>query len=760
MNKPDLSYENDYMPPVTSRWWVVVLAFVLIYGFAVLLTVTFKAYSDKPPIPALVTDQAGDTLFTGKDVAEGQALFLHYGLHDNGSVWGHGAYLGPDFGADYLHQVALATRRHNPDAGEEQLSAIAKTNRYDPASGTLTFDAAQTEVFASAPDYWKEYFSKPVNNGGLAPNLITDPGELHKLSAFFAWSAWASAANRPGEDYSYTNNFPYEPEIGQGPSDELTVWSVASLLFLLIGIGACMAFVGRDKAADWQTAKPPFAVKLNFGACPASIRGLLKFVVVVALLLLTQTLVGGAVAHYRADPGNFYGLDLSLVFPSQLVRTWHLQLAILWIATGFVIGGLIISRIFGGKEWKGLLRLTYFLFGAFGVVIFGSLLAEWAGLLGWWGNADGTFWLGSQGWEYLEMGRGFQLLMIVGFLVWAYVIIRNTLPALRKPGKRFLGWLFLVFAICVPVFYIPAIFFDSMTHYTVVDTWRFWVIHLWVEGFFEAFATTMVAMVFVELGIVGRGRAIKIILLEAILTFMGGIIGTGHHWYFEGQTTFNMAVSSCFSAMEVVPLVLLCLEGYRFYSASRRGGLPGVADSSKWIFNFFMAVGFWNFLGAGVFGFLINMPIVSYFEIGTYLTPNHGHAAMFGVFGFLALGMCVYTIRKVLCDADWSRVKPWIKCSFWGFNIGLALMLAMSLLPGGFIQLWDVIHNGYWHARSIDFVSGSVMSTTGWLRMPSDCIFIIFGAVPMFVAACLAWYLNQRRIKHPGPVPEQTAPCD
>lgn len=742
MDNPGSLYEKNHASPVISRWWILALAFVLIYGFAVLLTVTFKAYSDKPPVPEVVVDAQGNLLFTGDDVRSGQAVFLRYGLHDNGTVWGHGAYLGPDFSSEYLHQVALATRSLNPDKSTDEIRAIAKANRYDAETGTLVMDEAQKTVFSEAPEYWRQYFSSPENNGGLQRDLITDPVELKQLSAFFAWSAWACSANRSGEDYSYTNNFPYEPEIGQGPTDDLTVWSVASLLFLLIGIGACLFFVGRDKEADWKAALPPSLMMTPDGNQPASIRGLLKFVVVVGLLLLGQTLVGGAVAHYRADPGSFYGLDLSAIFPSQLVRTWHLQLAILWIATGFVIGGLIISRIFGGKEWKGLAKLTYFLFGAFGLVIFGSLLAEWAGLTGWWGNGDGSFWLGSQGWEYIEMGRGFQLLMIVGFLVWAYVLIRNTIPALRDPGKRFLAILFLVFAICVPVFYIPAIFFDNMTNYTVVDTWRFWMIHLWVEGFFEAFATTMVAMIFIEMGIVSRQRGIKIIILEAILTFMGGIIGTGHHWYFEGQSTFNMAVSSCFSAMEVVPLMLLCLEGWRFYHMSRTGGVADVAANHKWVFNYFMSVGFWNFIGAGVFGFLINMPIVSYFEIGTYLTPNHGHAAMFGVFGFLSLGLCVYAMRKNMDNDQWVKIKPWIKCAFWGFNIGLAAMIAFSLLPSGFIQLSDVIHNGYWHARSIEYVTGHTMSVIGWLRMPGDLIFIIFGAIPFFIAACKAWWLN------------------
>lgn len=488
------------------------------------------------------------------------------------------------------------------------------------------------------------------------------------------------------------------------------------------------------------------------GHTPGSIRALLKFSAVVALLFLAQTLVGGCLAHYRADPGSFYGWDMSSLWPSSLIRSWHLQLAIFWIATGFVVGGLLLSRILGGKEWNGLKAFTNLIFCAFAVVIFGSLLSEWAGAAGWWDDA--TFWLGPQGWEYIELGRAWQYALIAGFLVWAYVILRNTLPAIKRLSTRPLGVAFLLAAFAIPVFYLPAIFFDSNTNFTVVDTWRFWVIHLWVEGFFELFATVMVALVFIELGLVGRNRGLRLIFLDCILTLMGGIIGTGHHWYFEGQTEFNMAVSSCFSALEVVPLVLLTVEAAGFMRTSRTGGLPGVALKHRWTLNFFMAVGFWNFVGAGVFGFLINTPIVSYFEIGTMLTPNHGHTAMFGVFGFLALGLSLFAMRKNIDDARWRSLVPWIKCSFWGLNIGLVLMVVLSMLPGGFVQIFDSISNGYWHARSIEFTSGSTMTTLGWLRIIGDVVFIVFGAFPFFVAACRAWLIGRK----PLPAVTQTAP--
>lgn len=748
-------FQNSDQRPIYSRWWVVVMACVFIYGFATLITVTCKAYGDKPPVPATVVNEDGDVLFTGDDIRQGQAVFLKYGLMDNGTIWGHGAYLGPDFSAQYLHDIAENTRQMLPGASDDAVMQVAKTNRYDADADVLTLNKAEEKTFADAPGWWRDYLSDPTHNGGLKADLITDPGELHQLSAFVAWSAWATIANRPGCDYSYTNNFPYEPLLGNAAPTDAWVWSAASLLFLLIGIGACVWFVGYNRKAEWTPAVvAPYSS--DGDNQPSSIRYLTIFALLVSILLVGQTLVGGGVAHYRADPGSFYGLDLSTVFPSQLLRTWHLQLAVLWIATGFAAGGLLLSRVLGGKNWKGAGGWTLFLAIAFVIVIFGSLLSEWAGLSGWWEKA--TFWLGSQGWEYIELGRAWQFLLIVGLLVWAAMVIKNTLPAIKRPATKALSIIFLIAALAIPVFYLPAIFFDSMTNFTVVDTWRFWVIHLWVEGFFEMFATMMVALVFVELGLVARDNALRIIFLDTILTFMGGIIGTGHHWYFEGQTMFNLAVSSCFSALEVVPLILLALEAAAFVRTSRRGGFTGVAYQHRWTLNYFMAVGFWNFLGAGIFGFLINMPIISYFEIGTTLTPNHGHAAMFGVFGFLALGLCVYIMRKNSTDEQWARITPWLKTAFWGFNIGLAMMIVLSFLPGGFIQIADAIQNGYWHARSIEFTSTPAMTTTGWMRMPGDLVFIILGAIPFFIAAAKVAHsaICRRRSNAPA-LPDDTS---
>ena len=741
--------QSDHETIRFSKIWVLIMALVAIYGFGLLMTFTIKAYHDKPPIPELVINEQGDTLFTGNDIREGQSVFLKYGLMDNGTVWGHGAYLGPDFPALYLHRLALRTADIISldfyDTGYENLSVeeqsqvaslikfFLKENRYIKDDNILVFSPFEEYSLIEEQPLWLEYFRSPENNGGLRANLITDPDELFKLTSYFAWTAWASIADRPNASYSYTNNFPYDELAGNTPTPGSVVWSVVSILFLLGGIGALLFVFGRNKTWGWAESnyrEPDYA---RTGNASLSQKALMLFVCTVGLLFLGQTLVGGGVAHYRADPGNFYGIDLSKVFPSALLRTWHLQLAIFWIATGFAGGGLYLARVLGGKEMRGQAAWTYILFAAFGIVIFGSLLCEWAGLSGWFENT--TFWFGSQGWEYLELGRLWQYLLIAGLIVWFILVARASAPAFERRSTRTLTTFFWIAALAIPVFYVPAIFFDNMTHYTIVDTWRFWIIHLWVEGFFELFATVMVALIFIELGIVAKKTGLLIIFLDVILIFMGGIVGTGHHWYFSGQTQFNMAVSGCFSALEVVPLVLLTLEGWSFMKLAKPASENHPGFRHKWTLIFLMGVGFWNFLGAGVFGFLINMPIVSYFEIGTYLTPNHGHAAMFGVFGMLSLSLCVFIMREICDDRQWLKVEKGIKLSFWGLNIGLMMMIVMSLLPSGLVQIWDSVENGYWHARSLEFTGSPAMRILGWLRMPGDLIFIFLGALPFFIAS-------------------------
>jgi nitric oxide reductase subunit B len=308
---------------------------------------------------------------------------------------------------------------------------------------------------------------------------------------------------------------------------------------------------------------------------------------------------------------------------------------------------------------------------------------------------------------------------------------------MRRPGDGGLAALFLYSAVAIPLFYLPALFYGPDTNFTVIDNWRFWIIHLWVEGFFELFATTLVAVMFFQMGLVDATTATRVVYLDAILYLGAGIVGTGHHWYFTGQGTLNMGLAACFSAMEVVPLTLLTLDAWDFVSLRHRRCPEcgqAFAARQRWAISFLMAVGFWNFVGAGVFGFLINLPIVSYFEVGTLLTSNHGHTAMFGVFGMLALAVLVFCLRALLDDVRWQRLEGLVRVGFWGLNGGLVLMVALDLFPGGVLQLWDVLAHGYWHARRLPFLMTGTFHALEWARIVADTVFLVLGVVPIAAA--------------------------
>jgi nitric oxide reductase subunit B len=744
-----------------SPWWVRSVILIILLCFAVLIWVAISAYENAPPIPQRVVDPSGKTLFTGDDILSGQEVFLKHGLMENGTIWGHGAYLGPDFSAEYLHTLALHAgdvlgkkafgaplEKLTPDKramANAEVPIELRQNRYDPATGTLRFSESETDSYGRQQTTWKQYFSEVKRNRGLLAGAVSDPVELRQLVSFFAWTAWASVANRPGLDYSYTNNFPYDPLVGNVPTVGAYLWSALSLVVFLAAVALVLFSFGKFGFLGWKGTGEHIHPEMLPGVVTDSQKGTIKFFLVAAVLFLAQVFVGSATAHFRADPTSFYGFDLAQIFPSNLLRTWHLQLAIFWIATAWVAGGLFLASALGGKDPRHQSRGVNLLFAALAIVVFGSLFGEMFGIRQMLGKL--WFWFGNQGWEYLDLGRGWQFLLVVGFGLWLWLVIRAVGNARRDREKGEISWLFLLAALAIPLFYVPALFFMARSNFTVVDNWRFWIVHLWVEAFFELFATVMVAVLFHRLGMVSRTTAVRVIYLDAILFLAGGVVGTGHHWYWTGQSNINMALAACFSDLEVVPLTLLTLDAWDFVKLGHgKCDVCGeqIKNPHKWTFYFLIAVGFWNFVGAGIFGFLINLPIVSYFEVGTMLTPNHGHAAMMGVFGMLGVAFLVFALRQVSSDAGWPRLEKYVKTSFWGLNVGLFLMVLLNLFPGGVLQFADVLRNGYWHARSPAFTDTQRMVLIEWLRLPADVIFIVAGVIPILLATFIA-YLGVRR---------------
>ena len=734
-------------PLHVSPAWIQVALLTFVGGFAVLGYLAYRVYADHPPIPRATVAPDGSVLFTREDVFAGQLAFGRYGLMEYGTIFGHGAYLGPDFTADYIERARGVMRAHYaaeraPDVDARVLDDF-KTNRWDPNSDVLTFTAAEVAAWRQLGEYYRGWFGPPdTQTGLLRPTIPAD--EVRVLVAYFAWAAWVSTANRLGQSYSYTNNWPPAPSVGNTLTPDAILWSALSLVALLAGVGATLFAFGRFRNLGWPD-EPPTAVRAVTFRDPGTVRltagqrATVWFFFVVAGLFLLQGLCGGANAHYHAEPARFFGLDVARWLPYQLTRTWHLQLALFFVATSYLAIGIFLAPMIAGREPRGQSALALALFVALVIVVLGSLAGEALSYRGAIPSPDVAWWIGAQGWEYLDLGRLWQAALTVGLGLWLIIIARGLAPRLGGQHPGSLPWLFFYASLSIPLFYGVGMLFGPRSHFAVIDFWRFWVVHLWVEDFLEIFTTVTVAYMFVLLGVVPERTATRLVYLEIILYSVGGVVGSMHHLYFSGAPSVHMSLGAFFSAMEVVPLVLLTFEAWRFMRLG--GARPGetVVDTSdarfphKWAVMFLAAVGFWNFVGAGVFGFLINLPVVSYWEIGTQFTANHGHAAMMGVYGMLAIGffvfVCAYFVPR---DRGAERAMKW---SFWSLNIGLAWMVVVNLFPIGALQLQDALENGYWHARRPEFFARPAVRLLEWLRLPGDALFIVGGIAPLVYLA-------------------------
>jgi len=736
-----------------SRGWVQAVVVVFLFGFFVLGLLAYRTYTGEPPIPGRIVGPDGTLLFTRQDILGGQQIFLRNGLMEFGSIFGHGAYLGPDFTADYLHRAALLVREAyggaNSDRARAETIADFKANRYDAATDTLTFSAAQASAFQTLNGYYRDFFGEPTTKYGLRPKAITDPEQITRLTAFYGWSAWAAAAFRPGYAYSYTNNWPPEPLVDNHPTADTVVWSVLSLIALLGGVGLLLAAFGRWNFLGWHGREqravsfhPPKQVRLT-----PSQRICAWFFLVMAALFLLQSLLGGASQHYRADISNFFGIDLGTVLPFNVARTWHLQLAIFWVATSYLAAGIFLVPVITGREPRRQNWLAGALLGALALVVFGSLAGEYAGIHGWLHSA--WAWFGNQGFEYLDLGRFWQVLLTLGLVFWVVILYRGLHSRLGSESFGNMPWLFFFSALSIPAFYAVGLLARPSSHFTTTDFWRFWVVHLWVEDFLELFTTLMVAYIFVLLGVVQESVALAMIYLDILLYSAGGVIGSMHHVYFSGEPSVHMALGAFFSAAEVIPLTFLTLEAWSFLQlGAQQGGRSSTPFPHRWAVMFLVSVGFWNFLGAGIFGFLINLPIVSYYEIGTALTANHGHAAMMGVYGMLAVGLALFCLRYMIPEDRWSERAA--RISFWSLNLGLVWMVFATLFPLGVLQLYHSVSTGYFDARTLKFLTNRTNALLEWLRLPGDALFIIGGVLPLL-------YLCWLGVRHQPPRPAEEA---
>ena len=731
-----------------------VLLFVVVGAFTVLLFGGAQIAKHKPPIPARIVTPAGELVSGAERIALGQRAYLSRGGQSTGSVWGHGSYLAPDWTADALHRTALAAagllRGLEPARAaaftqgelealptgergrvEAEVAAELKRNRYDAASDTLTLSPGEAAAIPALRAYYADLFGRGNDAMSIPAGFVADPAEAAAMSDFFFWTAWAAVTNRPGDTSTYTANWPFDPLAGNAALPSALIWSIASVILLILGIALAIFFYLRLRAKDPEHAAAIPA--LGVPQPTPSQRATIPFFAIAIVLFVLQLVLGSVTGHYAVEGNRIFGVDMGKILPYAASRTWHLQLAVFWIATCWLATGLFIGPAVGGHEPKGQRALNYTLLGALVLVVVGALAGTWFGVMGKLSGPDG--WLiGHQGYEYIELGRVQQIALIGGLVLWLWLVQRALAPALKDEQDRGgLTHLLLYAAVSIPLFYAVGLFYTPGTHLSVADYWRWWVVHLWVENFFEVFDTVAVAFVLTRINAIGPRAALRATYFSILLYLGAGIIGTFHHLYFTGSPLFITALGATFSALEVVPLSLLGFEVYEHLKLARSGEH---ARPWRWPLYFFAAVAFWNMLGAGVFGFLINPPIVLYYSQGLDTTPIHSHGALFGVYGFLAIALMLFSLRSIVRPEAWS--DRLLQVAFWGLNVGLFTMMFGSLLPAGIYQLHEAVEKGIWWARSPAVTGSAFIHAVTWARVVPDLVFDA-GAVALLAFVVRAW---------------------
>ncbi|MCY1721210.1 nitric-oxide reductase large subunit [Prolixibacteraceae bacterium Z1-6] len=729
-----------------NLWWGFIG--VMVISFGVLLYYGREIYRQAPPIPEKVMTTSGEVLFSGQDISDGQNVWQSLGGQELGTVWGHGAYQAPDWSADWLHkeavfmlnELAKQSEGTSYDRLSEEKQASLKIilqkdlrkNTYDPESKVLIISDLRAKAIQSNSEFYAGLFTNNPDMADLRDaysipeNSLKTEERVRLLNNFFFWISWACVTERPNKDITYTNNWPAEELVGNRPTGELHLWTGFSVIILLAGIGLMSIYYARRRNEE-EVAPKLFPLK-DEKQTPSQ-KATVKYFWVVSALLLVQVIMGVITAHYGVEGQALYGLPLSDWLPYSVSRTWHVQIAIFWIATSWLATGLYYAPAISGIEPKFQKLGVNFLFLALLVIVVGSLAGQWMGVMQKLGLVT-NFWFGHQGYEYVDLGRFWQIFLFVGLIIWLLLMGRAIYPALKqKSENRNLLILFLISTIAIAAFYGAGLMWGRQTNLAIAEYWRWWVVHLWVEGFFEVFAAVVVAFLFVRLEIIKAGTATLAVLFSTIIFLSGGILGTFHHLYFTGTPTAVMALGATFSALEVVPLVLMGFEAFDNLKVSRSSEW---IKAYKWPIYSFIAVAFWNLVGAGIFGFLINPPTALYYMQGLNTTPVHGHTALFGVYGMLGIGLMLFVLRDMNKDVVWK--ERWIKFAFWSINIGLAAMVLISVLPIGLAQTVASVKEGLWWARSAEFMQQPYLITFKWLRVIGDTIFA-FGTI------ALAWFI-------------------
>jgi len=731
-----------------KKWWIP-LALIFVISFTGVGVIGYETYFEAPPIPDY-RNESGDLVFSHDEILQGQAVFQRYGLMDFGSMFGDGANRGPDFTAQALHQVTLYVNEYysnQPDLTklewlgiEEQARREMRENKYLKSSNEVMITPAQEYACNKLVRFYTDYFTTASLQQSIKTGYIRDREDIRKLAAFFYWGAWVCSTERPGKNYSYTHNWPFDPQAGNTPGMPVIFWTIIGSLGLMIGLGIVLYYHGRlEKLSDktfLDNSNPLLTQKgvKNFKPTPSQ-RATHKFFYAAIFVFLFQVIAGVLTVHDFVNFTVFFGFDLRDLVPVTITRGWHVQLSLLWISACWIGASLFITP-FITPEPRNHKKYVNTIFWLLVVLVAGSLTGIYIGPMGW---TKYWYWLGNQGWEYVEPGKLWQGLLFGIFVLWAITLYRAVKPAIKLGQPWALpNWLVYTTS-SILLLLISGFIATPETNFVIADFWRWCVIHMWAEAFFEVFTTVLVGYFMVLMGLVSKESAVRVIYLATLLFLGSGLLGISHNFYWNAKPVATMALGSVFSTLQVIPLILLTLEAWRF----RR--LPSLAEENMMngngngntgtrfgmsdVFLFLVGVNFWNFLGAGVMGFIINLPLANYYEHGTYLTVNHGHAALMGVYGNLSIAAVLFCSKLLTESSQWRTGLA--RLSFWSINSGLLLMVLLDLFPAGLLQFEAVVDHGLWFARSEAFTGARAFQTLTWMRIIGGSIFTLGGVVPL-----------------------------
>jgi nitric oxide reductase subunit B len=738
---------KDFSLNSVLKW---LLLIVVVACVAALIFGTKKTYDDAPPIPAKIVSTTNQVVMTSSDIIAGKAGFQQADLMDYGSLFGMGSSFGIDYTAQYLHQLgllvknSLAKEKYNTtyeNLSKENQAAIDYTVSYDLHnlqlnSKRLIIDSNIADAINTLRDDISTSLLKTKEYTGYTKAYSLNQQTSIYTADFLIYSALVTVINRPNQNYSYTNNWPYDPSVGNIATTATFMWTWISFALFILGIGGVL-FIYQQylKPAEEHNESLPSHL-FEFNPLLASQKSIAPYFLIVAIVLLVQILVGAILGHYYTDRSSFYGIDLLHILPFNFLRDVHIQTPIVWIGLSWIGGALFLSPIIGKTEATYQNKLVIFLFWVTLLIVAGALIGDYLGIKGV--ISKNWFWLGNQGLSYLQLGRVWQIGFFIGLVLWSILVFRGFWPVRDKMAETFKnlfsGKITLEHLLWISTFNIAILYCFGMIpltgiekSFTITDFWRWWVVHLWVEESFEFFTVCGTAYLLMGCGLVSRTLAERTVYFEATLVFFAGVLGTGHHYYWAGESSIWIALGSTFSFLEVLPLVLLVNEGLEQYNIiwKEKQTFP-----YKVAFMFILGSAAWNFIGAGVMGGgALNAPLINYYEHGTFLTFNHAHTALFGAFGLFALGVIYFCLRYAAGNKfAWSdKLGIW---SFWLYNLGLILWIVLNLIPVGYLQLIDVYNMGYWHARTMDFYNTVVMWQ--WLRVPGDIIFAVAALIMVY----------------------------